>query len=245
MVYNANELLAATEAVAKNRNTGVMYTSVQAALDDAGKGETVAVLRDYAEESLTLFNGVTLDLNGKTVSANHVSAFQGNYIVDSTNGNGLLKVAKGYMLLQRNNPALSIWSAAGGYVFTNVTKFQEQRLDREDDVNGMVVYYFLPHMNPEVHNLLAAGTETSGVELKVEVSWNRVSDGQRASQTFVYSQAMINEVLNSYDPIEGYGKVYKLTLRGISAQLQAGLTFRVMFTSDTGVEYYCDLFSAK
>ena len=217
---------------AQNTRTEVKYNTVQAALDAAKNGDTVIALRNSEEESLTLFNGVTLDLNGKTVTATHVSAFQGNYIIDSTNGSGLLKVGKGYVVLQKNNPYLPIYNGTDGYVFTSVVKFQQKDNKPAEDV---VKYMFLPQMNPDIHDLLAAGSATSGVELKVEVSWIR-SDGKMATQTFAYTDDMVQQVVSSYENGR-YALAYTLDLYGVPKG--KALTFRVIYTSTTGAVVAC------
>ena len=219
-----------TVYVAQIGSTG--YESLEAALDAATKGQVVQLLEDINLEENTgvyVVNGVTLDLNGKTLTAKHASAFQGNHIVDSTNGTGVLKIGKGYLLLQRDNAAMPIWNGADGYVFTRHTKFQEMVNVGE----GTMKYTFLPHLNPELHELLAAGTAVSGVEMKVEVSWYR-NGNERVYQTFSYSDALLNTVLNSYENGR-YGRVFTISLRGVPEDVQ--LKFTVRFDTASGAKY--------
>ena len=73
---------------------------LNATLDSAAAGTQIDLSSDIAVKSVSVPEGVTLNLNGHTLEANYVSCF-GN-IIDST-GNGLLKVPGNHFLIQQNN----------------------------------------------------------------------------------------------------------------------------------------------
>ena len=62
-------------AVARNLQTGVGYTSVADGLAQAKSGETVQMLADSSETIIMIDDGITLDLNGNTLTATRMVAF--------------------------------------------------------------------------------------------------------------------------------------------------------------------------
>jgi len=113
------------DEVAQNVQTGVKYMTVTEAMTAAQAGETVCLLKDVtgekAENMILIMNEITLDLAGYTLEANYVVAVRGDArIMDSTDGEGLLKVAKNNLTLPGNDQ-LPYWIAAeGGFRFVTV-----------------------------------------------------------------------------------------------------------------------------
>ena len=79
----------------------VAYEKLEDAIAAAAAGETIVMLADAELDVLVLNSGVKLDLNGFELSADYVVAFDGNAIVDSAPGVGLVKSA--YVSLAKNN----------------------------------------------------------------------------------------------------------------------------------------------
>ena len=125
VVYSGGVYMLALEnTVAWNTVTGAEYETVSAALLAAQSGETVQLLVDVDEPAaiLAVLNGVTLDLNGHTLTAYYVlTASVGAYVTDSTNGQGILKVSKDNLALADNSQAMVWKNEESGYRFTAVT----------------------------------------------------------------------------------------------------------------------------
>jgi hypothetical protein len=107
---------------------GVAYDSLATALSNTVEGQTATLVVDTTEAGfVTVPSGVTLNLNGHTLTASFVNAF--GDVKDSTEGNGGIKIAKNNaddnsLLLsgQSGNAMLPLYDTAfGGYRFFSCT----------------------------------------------------------------------------------------------------------------------------
>lgn len=207
------------------------YATLDDALANANTDDTIQLTKDAALESLMLMDGISLDLNGCTLTVGYVAAYPGSAITDTTGG-GLLKAAKNRVMLQKDNGYLPIWDGEG-YIFRNCTTLHENlKAETEDSV----VYQFLPVIGTQSYALLAQGAENSGVTMKVVVSWDR-GNGTTSSVTFTYSDSLLEAFYASYDPEAGtFAQAFELTLSGIAGK---ELSYKVYFESETGVLLEC------
>ena len=216
----------AEETAAVNQTTGNSYGDLDAALEEALPGDTVALQSDATASILSVFEGVTLDLNGHQLTADYVNCF--GAIVDS--GAGLLAVASNRFMVQQDNPQLPI-RTEDGYRFCDVTKFNVAYREAEGK------YLFQPIISANGHPWLKTGFATSGVQIRVRVSWKQ-NEGSR-SQVFSYNDGMFAQYLDSYKPSsDKFSKMFTLTLLG--AESFTDLTFQAVVVSDTGVEFAAD-----
>ena len=212
----------------------VKYGTVTEAVEAAKPGDTIELIADAEEASVILLDGINLDLNGHTLTVTgYIAAYDGNNIID-TDGNGLLKITKGKIMIQDDNTYLPIWDDTNkGYVFASCVKLNEQTAD----IDNGEKYIFLPELAVSDYELIAKGIEVSGVTLKVEVSWTR-SNGTLGSATFTYTDELVQAFYNSYDAEEGeFGSAFILNLTGTEGKT---LSYKVYFVSDTGVTYECN-----
>ena len=136
-----------TYGVTEDPNTAKIgdekYLTVEAALAAAKPGETIVMTADSDESGsiLVLFNGVTLDLNGKTLKANYLITTNGGAnVIDSSDGEGLLVIAKNNLTVV-NQSCLPIWiEAEGGYRFVQVTL--KMQGTAKADGSFLMQYYF-------------------------------------------------------------------------------------------------------
>ena len=210
------------------------YPSFAAALAAAEPGSTIHLLKPVTIDSLMLMDEIKVNLNGCTLTVGYVAAYPGSTITDSTGG-GLLKVAKNRIMLQKNNGYLPVWDAAKeGYVFKACTALNAQV--KKGDTADSLTYQFLPVIGSDTYALLAQGAASSGVTMKVVVSWDR-GNGTTSSVTFTYSDSLLEEFFDSYNAEKGtFGKAFELTLSGIEGK---ELSFQVYFESETGVLLEC------
>ena len=219
------------------------YESLTEALAAAQAGQTVVVIADIVENGYIIVdNGVTLDLNGHTVKASGVMAFDGNHIIDSSDANtGVLIVAKNRLILDQDNAHLPIWNGEG-YQF-----FAMRKNAAGDDVFNLKVkkeenkFVFQPLFDADAHELIAKGSATSGVTVTVRLTWNVVdkhgnATGEVRSQDFKYTDALIKSVVESYGKkTEGkYASQFSLALSG-TEELD-NLMIQVVVKSDCGVQ---------
>ena len=151
------------------------YASLDAALSAAKSGDTVKMQSD-AEASgfVCVSEGVTVDLNGHTLTAKASVLAPAGSMIDSSNGNGLLKVkqntAGGYdsVYIQRNNGQTTLYDkTAGGYRFFDVTVYSFLGSDSNEE--WARVWCKPVFTNDYAYELLAAGGH--GDEMVVNANW--------------------------------------------------------------------------
>ena len=211
------------EGVAYNTVTKVIYEDVSDALLAAKANETVILLAD-AEESMVLVTpGVTLDLNGYSLTSGYVSSF-GN-IVDTADSKGTLEVAADCIHIYKGNEYLPVKNE-GGYEFYKVTEIKQDLL-----ADG--TYAFLPYFEEALNKKLLNGQETTGVTINVRLSW--LNDQGVGSQYFVYNDTIVNNVVGSYkSENKDYGRAFTLTVTGTEGLKE--LCYEVVIVSAAGVE---------
>jgi hypothetical protein len=240
------QILATCQALMEALDAGarvgeVRFATLAEAIETAEAGDTIVLLKDMKEASVVLIGGNTLDLNGNTLEVEEYVAIYGdtkenvfNQIVDNAGG-GLLKVSRDRIMIQNKNQQLPVWDEVNqGYAFISCPKFNQKTTSL---TNG-AKFTFLPYLGISAYELIARGAASSGVELQVKVTWNRISDGMPAEMFFVYSDQLMQKFLDSYNPATGkFGSAFALTLTGTDSV--ENLQFHAVFVSDTGVEYEC------
>ena len=137
---------------------GKGYDTLDAALAAATEGQTVTLYNDVTVENINISGGVTLDLNGKTLTAESVFAItEHGYLVDSTEGGALIKIAKNdeenqYLKMSTINPMMPLYDcAAGGYrLFT----IEMEHIVRDGETADSVKFGFRVNMAAAGYNLL-------------------------------------------------------------------------------------------
>ena len=221
----------------------VYYATVDAAIEAAQKGDTIVLVKDTETTALVLLKGIDLDLAGKNLSVEgYVAAFKGNSIIDSVGG-GRLKVARDMMLVDATNKDLPIWDGIGGYAFANYRANNPgvgalQTKQTGDAGHERVEFVFIPNLAPDEYELIAKGTQTSGVKMKLIVHWTTEDEAGNVKENtrdFVYSKDLIATVSNSYKSnLHKYGRVFTMTLTG--TEKVKSLSFEVCFESENGTK---------
>ena len=196
-------------------------------LNAAMPGDTVKLTGNVMFDTAIVKPGVTLDLSGYNIEADYFVAF-GNVINTGNNAGAVLNVPKDCVMLSADNTYLPVWNGEG-YVFVKAPTFQHQAQQNE----GALTYTFLPTFDAYVHNLLKAGADVSGVEITVRLTWSPKTGGT-AVQDFVYSDALVNDVIDSY--ADGrYRKAFSITMS--NAAVLNNLQYSVVIVSGTGVSF--------
>ena len=234
---------------AQNENTGKYYASIYEALAAAKSGETVKLLVDGETETLMMIGaGVTLNLNGHTVTAGNVFSF--GDIIDNngtTDGKGGIIISndrtKAFVQLQKDNDYLPLYDAADGcYRFYgyNLSVLTYQL----SGTNAIQFRYRLRLATAEAYQLLA-DTANAGVEfvfnLTVTGTDGKVDDiryvlsGEKLAE---YATAAYNQVANGEKEAMKVSKTIGFGLSGIGA-LKAGtvLVANAEIITETGMSY--------
>ncbi|MBE5758493.1 MAG: hypothetical protein E7332_00460 [Clostridiales bacterium] len=217
----------------KNTTTNTLYTSVETALNAAKSGETVQLIADAAAASraLIVYSGVTLDLNGYALTADHAVAFSGAHIVDnSENRTSVLKVAKGNLILDINNAMMPVYNGVDGYIFTTFVYALSQ--DTKYVGEGFKINA-IPAPGLNAVELFKDGAADNDVKIMIRLTWD-TADGVR-TQDFVFNENTIGNVYKSNKGTEtGYGRMFTMTVTGIDSV--SNLRANVVILSGTHAE---------
>ena len=217
--------------VAQNTTTNVSYGSVSEALAAAKSGETVKMITDSLEGTIIVPVGVTLDLNGQTLTADYVVAFKDSHVVDnSADNDGLLKAAKDQVALDVNNEQLPAWNE-NGYQFFEIS-MKTQLV--EDEVNDSAELKFYIEKTGDWRKLLALfadGATDNDLSVMVKLTWVANDGKNPTTQYYSYNEATI---INAAQQINGGWGIYNCTQTHVS--VRGAVQFYAVIMSGTNVE---------
>lgn len=205
------------------------FAALVASTNAATKGKTITLLKNVKiEDNLVLFGNRTVDLNGNVLEITEI--FIGLYgkVIDSSDGNGLLKIAADNVTLQSDNGLLLIYdSAKGGYRLFSFT--MREQVTKPSDTT--VKFKFGPIFeNKEAYKLLLTGNNHN---IKVTVTLKWISgDGRTGEQTFTFPQNLINGI----GAAEG-GSGFVINLTGFDSDITgsvSNVTAQWAISSGTG-----------
>jgi len=213
---------------------GQPYASLQEALLAAAeKAAKVVLVTNVVVDELVLQPGVTLDLNGHTLSAEYVIGFKGSAI----GGEGKLMVDPSKVTLDQTNGAFLPVFEKGGYIFINV------KLENRIALQGEKEFVFSPLFDADAHEALLEGSAISGVKVIVRLKWEK-EENYKAVQDFKYLDDKVEIVINSYDEKAlHYGEMFVASFAGSEASKDEGVQISAVILSDTGVEIASEFLS--
>lgn len=165
---------------------GGMFAKLEDAIAAAGENGHIDLLNDTMETEVILTKGITLDLNGNTLTTPafraHLTGAEdwiNGYVVDSSAGNsGLLKTENGEDLFRKDNPDLPLYDEQnGGYRF-----FDYKLQCNEGNTNmgvGKEKFWFKFHfytddtctqLDADAYAIVLSGN--SGLRFSTEIVWN-------------------------------------------------------------------------
>lgn len=200
---------------------GEFYTTISEVLYDGTKNSGVIT-------AIALWDDRTIDLAGLVLEFTGNAKFMtmDGWIKDSTNGNGVLKIAQTYgegkqtTAIQSSNEQLPIYdSAKGGYRLFDCKMVSMKKAEGD----GVVIWLCPQFKNLEAYKLLKSGN-AHNTAVSVIVSWNTTS-GEKVSRSFEFTQAMMDTVVNNYNFEANHpGQLFKLTLTGLGSDLTGVIT---------------------
>ena len=219
------------------------YDTLDVALEEAVNGDVVKLLTDRIETNVTVPTGVTLDLNGNTLTADTLYAVADTAVVDTTNAEGRLVVNNSATLLDTDN-------AYGNYSYVAM------KLDAEDDANTYALVPMIlqakadatsdsamsvkirPVVNmgdvtTKTNELFGDGATDNGLELAIRVTWTD-EDGNEGKQTLTFADTLVAEAYTA-------GKAMTLDMSGIPAN--TALDVDLVIVSALGAETVSNLYT--
>ncbi len=202
----------------------ISYPSVQEAVETAQSGETVVLQTDAAETelNLSLNAGISLDLNGNTLTVD--TLFADGAVTDSTDGAG--RLVTGTLQLSPNNPQLALYNGSAYRLFNGEVTSNGQVAVNENTVK---FGYRLNFTNPEAYTLLQNGNASAaGLDYRVTLT-------QGTTQiTYVFTPEMIARYANY--KLNGSNPAFTLTVTGLDSLADGDLLTTAPTATSNGVE---------
>ena len=215
---------------AVNKDTGVGYDRLEDALNAAKAGDTVKLMADAAEGYVMVYPGITLDLNGHTLTADYVVGFDTANIVDNA-GSGKLIAAMKNVILDEANGMVPVYDGEG-YVFTRAG-FAITRDDKYEG-DGIKIDAIAAPEQLEIVNLLKDGTADNNLQVAIVLTWE--TEQGTGSQRFVFTDEVAAAVYSSNQGQWGrYEKMFAMVITGI--ETVANLKANIVLVSGTNAEY--------
>ena len=196
----------------------------------ATEGQTIKLIKNTTNGGFMLPAGVTLDLNGKTMTSSFL--FATGDVIDSTDGTGKLVVGQKNVLFQKHEMYLPLYDGTG-YRF-----FQYQivtgKLTKESPTS-VKARLQLKFTNADAYTLLINdSTGAHGMALNLIISWNAIrtqDQNWRIGMPNTVLSSTLNAMRNAgVDPSERF---FTLTINGVNVlgsgetlYAKAGLTNR-------------------
>ena len=211
------------DAVAYNKETGKLYNDLVAGLREAEANETVVLLRDVTVREVSVYEDITLDLDGHNLTATYVNVY-GNLVDNSQSNAGRLVISESKMMFRNNNAQVPVKTETG-YAFVEIVKF-----NAAFDKTGK--FHFQPVFEAYGCELLKNGTTGTGVSIQVALSWKVGSETR--TQYVQYNDTLVQAFFASYNASTGkYGKDFTLMISN-AADFQ-DLTYTVCVVAGTVV----------
>ena len=181
--------------------------------------------------TLTLIRNITLDLNGKTLEAMFVmSAFDNSAIIDSTNGAGLLKVARENFAI-KDNTYITLWIAEdAGFRFQTISVTADVEA-RDNGATAFAYFWFdESQLNSVLANELKDGGLDNGFYMGFIVRY-KTAEGINAAVPYYYSDKLVKSYASDW--VNSWAH---MTLRGVDAVSDLTITVFVSYDNpETGV----------
>lgn len=208
-----------------------VYPTFTEALAAAKEGDAV-VLRSNVESSVvTIYPGITIDLNGFNLTADYVIGLKNSGIIDSSAKNtSKLYVAKNNAALDNKNKGFIPVYENNKYIFTTVHLNGRSMFTAADE------FVFSPVFENFVHEALYAGKKNSGIEIVVRLKWKRAGNYDGV-QEFIYLDDMVQTVIDTYIVEKGdYAKAFTAKFSGKEAEGNPDMDVTAVVRSAAGVE---------
>ncbi|MBR4058911.1 MAG: hypothetical protein IKK03_03620 [Lachnospiraceae bacterium] len=186
-----------------------------------GAVEIVLCAHVTSSEDIIINSGVTLDLNGKTLTASSLATFGGNVVDSSEDKNGVLKVDSTKCTFATTNKQMPVYNGTDGYVFADITKQEKHSIAEEGD-SAIFNLIFRPFFGLETSIQNALLVDGNGIDdqfsVIIRLTWK---DG---TQDLIFKDEMVQAVYGS-------DKAFYINASGVTSF--EGLTITPMVVSDT------------
>ena len=200
---------ATSNVISTSNNAQTGYDSLESALADAKSGTTVTLQKDITAGRVVVPDGVKLDLNGYTLTADFAVIVNGQ-LFSSVSGKGKIIIPENKLtIVGDNNGVLPVWDPQNNcYILAKATYQQMMRVATDF---SYAQYIFIPNFDAATVKLLADGGADNGVAITVQLSW----DNGACQQKYTFPEDMVQKVYSSFRNGVA-GQVFMLTVSGIA-----------------------------
>ncbi len=208
-----------------------IYTTFTQALAAAKAGDAILLRGNVQSSSVAIAPGVTLDLQGWKLTAEHVVGFKNSAIIDSSEGStGKLIVSSDEMVLDQSNQGYIPVYDTNGYIFTTVGMIGRSAFSAVDH------FVFSPMFEKHAHPALLGGVEKSGVEVIIRLSWGYEGEYE-CVQDYTYFDDSVRSFINSYNTDKAdYDNLFYAKFGGRDVKNDADVKVDAVIKSAAGTE---------
>ena len=207
------------------------YATIADAIAAAQAGDIITLVANHTEHLVELEKGITLDLNGYTLTADYVVAFNGNHIVDnSTAKTGKLAIAKDAVALAADNTQMPIYND-GGYTFSTI-KWNGKNpttLNAGKTDNFTITFRPTFESNGALDSFFKNGATDTGVQFIVRLA----KDDGAIVTDYIFTEDVIKTVYANSNSTKGFS----INVNNVKTAISVYLVLK----SDSGVEMVKDL----
>ena len=208
---------------------GQKYDNLEDALTAAAQSEepvTIDLLKDTEVGLTTVADGVTLNLNGKTLTvaegAYIIACFETSFITD-TEGTGRIVVDIDHLLLLQNNGQLPV-QTDDGIMFVDAAL--QSNWSTKD--NCFKFWFDEETTDAALIDQLKLGSAASKLKIQVELSWN----GGLNKMAYVYEDAVLAQYLEKWND----NACLTMGVKNVGSIDDLTFTARVVFADGTEAE---------
>ena len=194
-------------AMIENADGTKTYGDLVKLLADAKSGQTVKVIKDNVEAAyIRVRTGVTLDLNGKTVTVDSDMAVSTGSIIDTGKGAGALKVSMEALTTTADNGGyLPLYDSANNAYHFFKGELKTYGVDSKTEPGKVTFWFRLLLEEKDGYKYLADGNN-HGAEIYVRLRWTGLPDSQY--WYIPMSAGTLNKLATSANPTNYYMYVY-------------------------------------
>jgi len=225
---------------AVNLETGAKYATLDMALADAEtSGGTIRLEQDITQDSISVWDGVTLDLNGCDVNTRYFACF-GDLTDGSAGGEANLKVAKKLHIMGESSYLPLYDSQDECYRLYKHNMNNLAGVASGTEGNAVKFYFRLDLANPDGYRVLA-NTKPEDLDMRIYIGWGGMPALIDYSFTDATLMAYADQVAKDYAEAGETDLALTFTVKGLK-KLSAGdtVTMKPVLKTTSGVHANAD-----
>ena len=195
---------------------------------------------DHTENIVLVYDGTTLDVQDKTLTADYLVVFKGGFLTgksySATRASGTIKIDKDRVIIAEgcyadsSSALLPVWDKdTSSYVFgrfiINNDPIKDDLLGAKVEGDSLAVKFKVVSNKSTISFMTGDTYEDHGVSFRVVAEWTLKDKGVKVSKSYVYTDDMVQQCFGGTDAF-----TFKL---GVTDNIE-NLTIKLQVVSDTG-----------